>query len=151
MNITKEFKLTIKFIDHKLKENNIIYAIITSTNLALQGIDVKPNDIDIIVNLNDLIKISDIFSDYLISSVKQLQTTTKELAWDVKLKMYDVDVQFIGEQKNGIYLSELIKKNLIFIDVDNIKIPCLTFEAEIRAYKKTNREHKAKMIEDFLK
>ena len=47
--LTKNFKDAIKLICNKLRGKSINFAFIGSVSLNLQGIDVAPNDLDLII------------------------------------------------------------------------------------------------------
>ncbi len=148
--LNKNFKEIIKIICNSMNREKIKFALIGSSNLALQGINLKPKDLDFVVKLKDLKRISKFFSEYLISDIKKLPQMTNEPAWDVKLKINDVNVQFLGERNNGEYVSKLLRNRIIYLYVDNIKVCCFTLEAEAQAYSETNREKKAKIIREYL-
>lgn len=134
-----------------MNKNDIKWALIGSTNLKMQGMDVNPNDLDIVVPLKDLEKMREIFADYNASVVKELKSLTDEPGWEVKLEIDGVEVQILGENDTGEYVSKLLENKLTKISIDNIEIPCFTLEAEAQTYTETNREHKAHLIQDFLK
>jgi hypothetical protein len=99
--ITKDFKDAIKIIHEKLEKNNIKWALIGSTNMAIQGIDVKPRDLDIIVQLKDLSKMQEIFSGYKASAMRKLKPMTEEPGWEVRAQIRSVFIQFLGERDTG--------------------------------------------------
>lgn len=149
--IDNEFKKAIKIIHKRLERNKIKWALVGSTNLQLQGMEVQPHDLDIVIQLKDLEKIRRIFSDYDASAVNEMKTLTDVPACEVKAKINDIEVQFIGGKDADTYVSKLLAGRLISINMDNVEIPCFTLEAESQAYIETNREHKAHLIRDFLK
>lgn len=146
----QNIRKTIKTIHEKLKLNNIRWALVGSTNMQLQGMDTYPRDLDIVIQHKDLEKISDIFSDYSTSIVKQFKTLSGKPAWEVKTNINDIEVQFFGGKDDDIYVSKMLANRISMIKMDDIKIPCFNLEAEEQAYRETNREHKAKLIRDFL-
>lgn len=148
--INENFKKAIKIIHKLMNENKIKWALIGSTNMQLQGINVNPHDLDIVVQLKDLEKIREIFSDYNASAVKKLKPLTDEPSWEVKLKIKNVKVQILGERDTGEYVSKLLANKLTKKKIDDIKIPCFTLEAEAQSYTETNRKHKAHLIQEFL-
>lgn len=83
--ITEKFKKTIKIIHKRLENNKINWALVGSTNMQLQGMNVQPHDLDVVVQLKDLEKMREIFSDYTVSAVKKLKPLTNEQAWEVKI------------------------------------------------------------------
>jgi len=133
-----------------MNENKIKWALIGSTNMQLQGMNVNPHDLDIVVQLKDLEKIREIFSDYNASAIKELKPLTNEPGWEVKLNIENVEVHILGERDTGEYVSKLLSDRLTKIKIDDIKIPCFTLEAEAQTYAETNREHKAHLIQEFL-
>lgn len=144
------FKKAIKIIHKLLNENKIKWALVGSTDMQLQGMDVNPRDLDIVVQLKDLEKMQEIFSEYNASPVKKLEPMTDEPAWEVKIEIEGVEVQILGERNTGEYVSKLLVNRLTKIKLDDIEIPCFTLEAEAQAYTETNREHKARLIHKFL-
>ena len=149
--INENFKKAIKIIHELMNENEIKWALVGSTNMQLQGMDVNPHDLDIVVQLKDLEKIQEIFSEYDDSAIKELKPLTDEPAWEVRMKIDDTEIQIFAQRDTGEYVSKLLKNKLIKIKLGNIEIPCFTLEAEAQTYAKTNREHKAHLIREFLK
>lgn len=148
--MNKNFKKAIKIIHKLLNKNKIKWALIGSTNMQLQGMNVSPHDLDIVVKLKDLEKMREIFSEYNASAVRELKPLTDEPGWEVKLEIESVEVQILGERDNSEYVSKLLANRLTKIKIDDIEIPCFTLEAEAQTYAETNREHKAQLIQEFL-
>jgi len=148
--ISKKFKEALMIVQRKITGKEIPWAVVASANLAMQGINIKPSDLDLTVPFENLSTIAGIFKEYIISNIESLSTTTGEPAWDVKLKINDVEVQFVGERPNGLYVSSLLAERVTFVEVDGMRIPCLNLDAEIEAYTATTREDKAKLIREFL-
>ena len=148
--INENFKKAIKIIQKLMNENKIKWALVGSTNMQLQGMNVNPHDLDIVVQLKDLDKIREIFSEYSASTVKELKPFTDEPSWEVKVEIGTVEVQFFGQRNTGEYVSKLLADILTKIKIDDIEIPCFTLEAEAQTYTETNREHKAHLIQEFL-
>jgi len=149
--INSKFTHAIKVIHQLLDEKKISWALIGSTNMQLQGMNVNPRDLDIVVQLKDLEKMKNIFSGYLASEIRKLEPMTIEPAWEVKLDIDEVEVQILGELDTGEYVSKLLAKRLIHISLGDIQVPCFTLDAEAQTYAETKREHKANLIRDFLK
>ena len=145
------FKKAIKIIQKLLNENKIKWALVGSTNMQLQGMNVNAHDLDLVVQLKDLEKIQKIFSGYNPSNVNELPPMTSEPAWDVKFKIDDINIHILGERDTGEYVSKLLKNRIIHKKIDDVSIPCFTLEAEAQTYSETHREHKAELIKNFLK
>jgi hypothetical protein len=158
--LSDEFKQAIKIISETLNAQNLDYALIASSNLALQGMDFSPNDLDIVMKALDLKKVHELFKEYSPSGVNKLKPDSKDPAWtkrlkehpkwDVNFNLGEVPVQILGEHDDGEYVSKLLAKRLVYIDVDGVKVTCFSLEAEAEVYQETSRFEKAKKIRDFL-
>lgn len=151
--INKKFREAVKIVNEKLNMNRIKWALVGSANMQLQGMAVTPRDLDIVVQLKDLKKIKSIFSEYDCSEIKELPPFIgeKEPAFEIRIIINEVDVQFFGEKNDGKYVSKLLAGELVKIDLDESEIPCFTLEAEAQTYAETNRKHKTDLINDFIK
>lgn len=133
-----------------MQEHNLKWAVIGSTNMCLQGMDVEPQDLDIIVELETLDKLKNIFADYEIAEKKQLKPGLP--VWEFQVKIDDVEFQFIGEKlETAEYIKHLLANEIVEFENCGLKIPCFTLEAEAQAYEETNRQHKADIIKEFVK
>ena len=149
MNL-KILEKTILEVNRNLKNNKIKYALIGSANMLLQGMDVNPQDLDIIIQAKDLKKIQKIFSNDKLLPIEKLKNFTNNSAWEIKITLSKIDIQILGEKDNGTYVSKLLGNKLIEISLGIIKIPCLTLMAEAQAYAETNRKQKSDLIKNFL-
>jgi len=149
--LKQKFKKVIKLIYTKLRDKNIKWAIIGTTNLALQGIKVKPKDLDIITDVKSLRMIKNLFKDFVSEQIKKGPSSKEKLSkfYELKLKIKGIDCHIIGEKNSEIYLNKI--KNIVLIKLENIKVPCLSLESGIKAYSKMGQNHKVKLIKEFLK
>ena len=145
-------KEALKIIYFKLKDKKVKWAIIGSTNTALQGMNIAPNDLDIITNPDDLKIFKEVLKEYVVKPICKKPPYKKGYPefYELKLNIEGIKVHIIGEYDNDIYYSRVSEGNIILINLDNLKIPCFTLEAEAQAYEETNRGNKAEMIKDFL-
>ena len=149
--LNENFKDALKIIHKRLTENNIKWTVVGSTNMLLQGIDVQPNDLDVVVQLQDLEKTREIFSDYDAAEIKELTPLVDEPSWEVKVEIEGVQVQIIGQRNTGEYVRKLLANQTTKVRLDDIEVPVFTLEAEAQTYSETKREHKAQVIQEFLK
>ena len=148
--INNNFQQALKILAKKLNPNNIKWALIGSTNMAFQGIDIIPHDLDIVIQFEDLQEITPLFSEYNPSSINKLNPLNDKPAWEIKLKMNNVEVQILGEKDDGEYISKLLDDKITIKNLDNLKIPCFTLEAEAQTYEETHRPNKVRIIKEFL-
>ena len=146
--ISDDYKKAIFEISELMIENSIKYAITGSTNLALQGVPVSPQDIDIVVYYEDLQKIVKIFPKYLKTGMRKMETKRGE-AWEILLSIDGVGVQFFSEMQ-GAYHSALYE-NSHCIEMNDRLIYCFPLRQEMKIYKEMGKEDKVEMIRKFLR
>jgi len=159
--ITQQFNEAIKIIHTRMSSKDLHYAFIGSTNCALQGMEVSPRDLDLVVRLDDLRQIPQLFKDYSPSTIEELLPDPKDTAWTAKLanhpafnvhaNVQGVEMQVLGEKDNGDYVSKLIANRIVYVPFNGLKLPCFTLKAEAEAYEETYRPKKAERIRQFLK
>jgi predicted nucleotidyltransferase len=82
------------------------YALIGSANLALQGIDIKPNDIDFFVKPEQYPKLEEAFFEYEFSPLPAIQNQGK-IYLKKKIFLDGVEVEFGTEPAEGWYSKHL--------------------------------------------
>ena len=145
-----EKKKVLKIISERLKGKKINWCLIGSTNLRLQGINIKANDIDILTDEKGAHQIGKILKEYEIEPV-QWRESKKLASYYGKFKINNVEVEILGETriKNVYYPLEQRKK--IIIKIDDFEIPCANLKQEYQAYKNMERKEKAELIKQKLK
>jgi len=121
--LSYDFKQAIKVLSQELNTQQLKYALIGSSNLVLQGMDLSPHDLDLVMRIDDLNKIPEIFRSYSPSNVEELRPDSGDPAWTAKLErhpawnvhfnMGKIPIQILGESSDGNYVSKLIAKRLI--------------------------------------
>jgi hypothetical protein len=145
------FKQALKIIHKEFSQANIKWAVIGSTNLNLQGVDIEPKDLDIAIGIEDIKKVKRIFKKYCdvkIQKVKILDSNDTISKIEIKLKGFNVEI--VGEKNSRVYSRNLLSNQIIKIKLGNLEIPCFTLEAEAKAYLARKRFKRVKMIEEFL-
>jgi len=149
MKMKSNSKKALKILAKRM--TNIDWAVIGSTNMVLQGMDVSPKDIDAVVSIKDFDRLLDIFPDVIKRGKEKINTISGKPVWDIKLKIENTEIQILTEPKDGTYVTKLLSRKIVKIKIDNVLIPCLSLKAEAQAYRETAREQKAELIEDYLK
>lgn len=145
--INENKKAVLRIISEKLEGKNILWCLVASTNLALQGINIKPRDIDIITDKEGAHKISKIFKNYETREIEFLDTGVHAV-YLATYKIKNEEIEVMGG--SHIYLP-LMKRGIIKIRINDKKIPCLKLEKEYEAYKKLDRKEKVELIKQKLK
>lgn len=142
---------SLDLISKLMLSNKINWSLIGSANMFFQGIDVNPNDLDVVVHLNDLKSARNIFKDYNPSEIKELKPLVKTPAWEFKFNLFEITIQFLGENDGGDYVKNLLSPDKIKnLQIENLKIPCFKLETEMQVYSDTKRFNKSNLIKSFL-
>ncbi|MBU4501844.1 MAG: hypothetical protein KKA79_04575 [Nanoarchaeota archaeon] len=110
------------------------------TNLEIQGVGVKANDIDILTDEKGAYEIGKALKEYETEPVGYTEKTNFPCHRG-EFMIDDIEIEVIGEQND---------ENIIIIDMGSFEIPCRTLESEYKSYIRLGREEKAKLIKKKL-
>ncbi len=152
-NIIHHFLDVLEIIFHRFKVNDIKWVLVGSTSLILQGVDIKPGDIDILTNKEGALKSNKIFKEYLIEEVKWSETELFK-SYFGKFKMNNIQVEIMGnleERQGKIWKSLSYRlKNPQFIKINNKNIPISPLKDQYDYYKNSPRA-KDRLRKDLIK
>ena len=143
-----EKKETLAFVAKKFSEAQLCWALIGSANLALQGMFIAPNDINILLSVSDKEKVKKIFSkEKLIRSSELKNKEGEEMLYLIQ----ENEVQFCFERAHGFYAKFLKNNKFRKIKLGSVEISCNLLEDEIKAYEFLGKKEKAESIREFLR
>jgi len=148
--ITRKFNKVLKILSEKL--NRIDYVIVGSTNLALQGVNVKPKDVDILTDKKGAYSINERLKEYETLNV-EWRKSKRFNSYFGKFNINGVEVEVMGELHNNIPPVEVWKdfdKNKVKIKINNSFIYGISLEKELQAYT-VMKKKKLKQLKEFLK
>jgi len=146
---------TLSYIGKKLNEEKIVWAVGASILLNHHGLIDKPNDIDILVDLNDIEKADVIFKSIGGKAVwEKTDTYSTKYFYEYVVNGFDVDVMAglsINYDK-GIFKYIFDQSSISEIKIINgINIPLTSLEDWYVIYQLIpKREIKVKLIENYL-
>lgn len=146
---------TLSYIGKILNDNNIVWAVGASILLNQFELVDSPNDIDILVVLNDIEKV-----DRILKSIgekktwKETTTYSTKYFYEYEVNKIDIDVMagLAINHNDGVFeytfdndsISQIIK-------INEVDIPFTSMEDWYVIYQLIpNREPKVKMVEDYL-
>jgi len=143
----------LKFISKKLKKRKIKWVLVGSASLALQGVKIKPKDIDILTDKEGAFKFNQIFKKFEIKPV-QFGKTKVFQSFLGRFKIKGVKVEVMGDlkEKRGrkwVSLSNRLK-NSSWIKIGEIKIPISQLKDELESYSKLKRKKDKIKIKKIL-
>lgn len=153
--ITQEHQAALRELYNRLNGREISWLITGSTGLALQGVPIKANDVDIRTDRKGAYEIEKIFEDCVDKKVSY-SSTDKIRSHFGALKVRGIKVEIMGNiEKNvdGEWEAKSIDldSNKRMIELDDIKLPVLSLEYELIEYRKMERHEKVEIIEKFLR
>lgn len=125
---------------------SVNFCFVGSYNLFLQGIEIVPHDIDLLTDDEGIDKISFIYD----APVKKEEGREYK---EVEFFVDGIKIHVVSNQ-GSILLPESFDNEVILVEKNKLKIPCISLSAELLFYKKCNREkdkQKVELIEKFLK
>ncbi len=150
----KNILQTILQINKILQDENVTFAFGASNCLFFNGIDVCPNDIDILVTKEDLHKLKNCFKNF-----KQLEVTKSDVFLSKYFYKYelngcsiDVMCEFTIKKGDFVYVYPFGDDKIDYAYFRKNKIPVSPIEDWRYLYSlMPNREEKVKMIDEYLK
>ena len=155
MRIVVEEKLleVLKFIANVLGRENVRWALVGSLNLALQGVDVEPEDIDIVTDREGILKIGELLRDFVVEEIRYKEGK-KMAACFGKLNVNGVLIDIIGDPRMREDESHKWKEkglcDLVILDL-GVRVPAMSLRSELDAYKILGKTEKVRKIESFLR
>jgi hypothetical protein len=143
----------LKLIADKLAGKQIIWALIGSTNLALQGVDVETHDIDLLTTKEGALEIAKLFKEYETEPVKYSESEyVKSYRGIFTIGGVRVDVAGDMQHKtsDGNWVSGTRLTKLITLKVRDFTLPAMDLKHEHQAYLSMGRIEKAKKIKEVL-
>jgi hypothetical protein len=110
--------------------NGIDFAVVGTYNLYLQGVNIVPNDLDFITDDEPLGKVGKIFGS---------EITVNESGYkETEFKFNNTDIHLVSNINNK--LRPPFRDNIVWLQKEDLKIPCMSLESELLFYEKINRE-----------
>ncbi|MFW9915471.1 MAG: nucleotidyltransferase domain-containing protein [Candidatus Thorarchaeota archaeon] len=143
----------LRIIYDRLKNEDLRWTIVGSMNLALQGMPLKPNDIDICTNEEGAYAIEKHLHEYVVKSVSY-SSTGKIRSHLGELNIQGIKVEIMGDvetkSSSGRWVGKEATDQPIFIDVEDMKIGLWSLEHERQSYMNLGRKERARQIKEWL-
>lgn len=143
--IEKKYIEVLKKVASKINLFKIRWALIGSLNLKLQGINVSPRDVDILIDNKNLKNIRNSFKKYRPSETEELSNGEGE---HFSFNIDGVEVEICGDYEMGSYARNF--NDVLILNIEGAKIPCFGLKSEAIIYEKRGRIEKANMINQFI-
>ena len=144
----------LKTIHNRLRKIDTVWAITGSLSFALQGLELKVNDIDLQTDADGAYEIERVFTEKIIRRVEFSRYDKIASHWG-ELNIDGVKVEIMGAlQKklpDGTWESPVdIKRHRAFITFEGMVLPVLSLAYEEQAYRTLGRTATADRIKEWL-
>ncbi|MFX0116537.1 MAG: nucleotidyltransferase domain-containing protein [Candidatus Hodarchaeota archaeon] len=151
--INKRFWVVLGKISERLSAYPGRWLIVGSCNLALQGLPIDPQDIDISTDQNGAYEIERLFSEYILHKVKY--SSGKAIRSHFGTLMIDgVKIELMGDleikDSFGAWQRTTIKRITHWITVNSLQLPVASLESEYQGYQWLGRFKRAELIRNWL-
>jgi len=132
----------LKLLCEEFCKAGIDWVLAGSLSLALQGVDVEPEDIDVLTDREGAFKINSILKKYEEKKVEYVETDKLASFFGI-FRIDDVEVEVMGDYKERegdkwVSLSHRLKSQKI-VKIDGYRIPVSPLEDQLRSYKRSDR------------
>ncbi|UCG03133.1 MAG: hypothetical protein JSW11_03915 [Candidatus Heimdallarchaeota archaeon] len=144
----------LKSLIYRLESSNIIWGVTGSLSMALQGVPVVPNDIDIQTDEKGAYEIQKLFKDHIIKPINFSGNSMIKSHFG-SIRVCDILIEIMGGvQKllpNGSWEPAVdIQPHRQFIKLKGMHIPVLSLKYEESAYRKLGRIERADLLKKYL-
>lgn len=137
-----------KKFTRKMKENDLEFVVVGSTNLKLHGLDIDPNDVDIALPIELVETFSEVFSDNITSFSSSNETSGSFVI--LNLVFEGMEFEVFGEEEGELYRRRYEEHGKDVVEFEGVRVPCLDLDLEKDCYSEIGKEERAKKIEKFI-
>lgn len=136
--IPQNFLNAVKIVSGEFRKNGINWVLVGSSSLALQGVDIVPNDIDVLTSKEDALKCNSILKEFLVKPVEWSKTERYD-SYFGEFRIEGVKVEIMGGLKvkkgdDWIDLIHRLEKPRQILN-GKMQIPVSPLEDQLESYK----------------
>lgn len=151
-SLEKNLKVVIKLLN-MIKDKDYTFILSGSTSLALQGVEIEVNDIDIVTDKKGALALDNLLKQYNVSKLKYSETE-KYQSYFGKYEIDGVKVEIMGEFKYKLKTGKWSLANHLhkvhYIKYNGVEIPVLHLRQELIEYQNSDKILTIKKIQDKL-
>lgn len=133
----------LRVLYRRLKDRKIRWVLIGTSSLALQGLDIGVEDIDILTDRADAFRIGELLKEYVVKPVEFGRSETFGSYFGV-FRIRGVDVEVMGNLKErigGRWLPAIQRLDSPkFVELEGMRIPVSSLGKQLMAYERLGRK-----------
>lgn len=137
---------TLKTITQRLGDEPIRWAVGFSSALVLHGIDIDPQDIDIVADKQGAFAINKLLNNYVVNPVAKGSFSEQFDSFFGLFEIGGCSIEVMGSFKfkscinNKWYSFDKMFNEVEIISFDNVRIPVISLDCLVNIYKKMGRD-----------
>ncbi len=144
----------LELICRRLNCSGVRWVVGGSASLALQGVEVLPEDIDIITDMEGAYRMQEILGDFIVEPVRFSSNEVFSSHYGV-FEVEGVRVEVMGELRiragsEWVNLSKRLE-NPLYVNILDLMVPVSRLEDHLRSYRLLNRPKDREKIQKILK
>jgi len=150
--INQQHLKALKTIHEKLKSANVNWVLGGSTNLALQGVNINPRDIDILTDKKGAFIIEALLKDFRIRKV-EFTKSEKIASYLGKFMVEGVEVEVMGDvqiRTERAWAKPLSPWRKKILKTEGMEIPVTPLDVELEAYRRLGRMDRVQKILEVM-
>ena len=145
----------LRIIYQRLADTDVVWALTGSAGLAIKGIPLTPNDIDIQTTRAGVEEFARLFAAEMVQEPFFWETEYTQ-SWVARFEIAGVEVEVLGDirhrdEDGGWDDPPNLEAVRLFIQVAEMRIPTLSLDFEEEAYRSMGRNDKADLIAQYLR
>lgn len=141
VEIPNEYLSVLEFLTKKLLK--VHWVLVGSLSLALQGVNIRPKDIDILTDKAGALKCNELLKDFCLEPIKWSKTDTFA-SYFGKFRIKNLLVEIMGDleikDQNTWRKIESRLKAVRSVQINDIRVPVSPLKEQLESYQKLNRE-----------
>lgn len=129
----------------------VLWAVVSGTSIALQGVDVTPGDIDIATSKQGLEYFAARFHLCQQGPATERQPRPGPVHVNLPLMMFQAPIEVFGEDEDDIFYSRIKEGKTVSVDVEGVQVPCLSLEANLEVLRIRDKPDKVALLEECLR
>jgi hypothetical protein len=137
---------------------DIEWAVTASMNLALQGLAVTPNDIDVLTDADGTYRIEELFAEHVVRPIKSPEIATKTdeglRSHYGALSLDGIEVELMGNVEHRIdgewVPIDDVATHREFIEREGRDIPIMPLDHELTGYRDLGRTERVALLEAHM-
>ncbi len=140
--VDPRLRSVLKRITRQFAEAGVQWALVGSLSLALQGVEIEPQDIDILTNREGAFMIDSMLRDRVEKKVEYSETNSQASYFGI-FKLDGVELDIMGDYRersgDGWVDPFAGSGNPKTVEVDGLRIPVASLEEQLISYRRLGR------------